>query len=259
MPCCCKGLLRRKMVLSDRLEKIIEAVPRCKSVADIGCDHGYVSMELIRRGKADHAVAADVNEGPLSRAKKNIEDAGLSDRIEIVLSDGLLNISVTECIVISGMGGRLMRDILNFTPTTSGAYEKNTSSCSLSDCRCLILSPQSEPEILRSFIQEDLGFYIRDESMVKDMGKYYVIISAQNPKYMEAELYTGDRYIEDEDFIYGKRLIQKRDTVFLEYLRDRLKKDKMILLELEKNGQSEVSSERKKEILGRDEFIEKIL
>ena len=152
-----------------------------------------------------------------------------------------------------------MRDILNFTPTTSGQSEKKPSSCSLSDCRCLILSPQSEPEILRSFIQEDLGFYIRDESMVKDMGKYYVIITAQNPKYMEAELYSNDRYIEDEDFIYGKRLIQKRDPVFLEYLMDRLKKDKMILSKLEKNGQSGVSSERKKEILGRDEFIEKIL
>ncbi len=221
------------MVLSDRLEKIVEAVPECKCAADIGCDHGYVSIELIKRNKALNAIAADVNAGPLSTAEKNIRAEGLSDRIKTVLSDGLLNIEVPDCIIISGMGGRLMRDILSFTPTGSG----NAASAdkSLSSCRYLVLSPQSEPDIVRRFVTE-AGFAITDETMVKDSGKFYVVVNCENRSFITEKKLT--EYESREDFLYGRRLIEKRDGIFKEYIIRELEKKRVIISEIEKNNNS---------------------
>ena len=79
-------------------------------VADIGCDHGYLSIYLLESGKKDRAIAMDVRPGPLSSAEENIRLAGLSDSIELRLSDGLEKLSIGEAdtVVIAGMGGPLM-------------------------------------------------------------------------------------------------------------------------------------------------------
>ncbi len=76
------------MQLSDRMRAVAALVSPCESMADIGCDHGYVAMELIRSRTCAHVIAMDINRGPLERAKENIRDYGMQEYIETRLSDG---------------------------------------------------------------------------------------------------------------------------------------------------------------------------
>ncbi len=77
------------MLLSDRMRAVAGLVQPCKSMADIGCDHGYVAMELVKSNVCRHVIAMDINRGPLDRAKRNIADFCLQDYIETRLSDGV--------------------------------------------------------------------------------------------------------------------------------------------------------------------------
>ena len=78
------------MKLSKRLETVASFVPKGSNIADIGTDHGYVPIYLVREGQAEHAVAMDVRKGPLERARAHVEEAGLGSRIDVRLSDCLL-------------------------------------------------------------------------------------------------------------------------------------------------------------------------
>ena len=81
-----------RMNLSPRLEKIIYTIRPCRALADIGCDHGYVAISAVKRGKAERVIAADVAEGPLKAAGRNSKAEGVSEQIRLLLSDGFKNI-----------------------------------------------------------------------------------------------------------------------------------------------------------------------
>ena len=78
------------MKLSKRLGMIASFVPGSSRVADIGTDHGYIPIHLVQEGIAKSAIAMDVRKGPLLRAQTHIKEAGLTDLVEVRLSDGLL-------------------------------------------------------------------------------------------------------------------------------------------------------------------------
>src|SRR5699024_6415223 len=84
------------------------------AVADIGCDHAYISIYLIKKKIATKVIAMDVNLGPLNIAKKNIAESGYGHKIEVRQSDGLKSLvkKEVETIVIAGMGGALICRIL---------------------------------------------------------------------------------------------------------------------------------------------------
>ncbi len=94
------------MLLSDRMRAVAGLVQPCKSMADIGCDHGYVAMELVKSNVCRHVIAMDINRGPLDRAKRNIADFCLQDYIETRLSDGVsaLRAGEVDGIICAGMG-----------------------------------------------------------------------------------------------------------------------------------------------------------
>ena len=98
--------------MSVRLKEIAELLrcPEKLKVADVGCDHGYVSIYLVTHGIAKECIAMDVRSGPLSGAKDNIDEYGLSDSIRTRLSDGVKELKQGEAdaLVIAGMGGNLM-------------------------------------------------------------------------------------------------------------------------------------------------------
>ena len=133
---------------------------RC--VADVGCDHGYVSMYLVMRDIALSAIAMDIRKGPLSAAESNVSEFGLKDSIEIRLSDGLAALSPGEAdaLVIAGMGGRLMTDIL-----TAGDVRKL-------DIKRGVLQPQSDLPFFRRFLRNK-GYGVLDERIICEDGKYY--------------------------------------------------------------------------------------
>ena len=166
------------MELSERLLMSALLVERGSVVADVGCDHGFTSIWLVRQGICPRVLAMDVNPGPLQRAKEHIREAGLSAYIETRLSDGL---SAMECadgkpeadtLLMAGIGGRLACRLME------DARDK------LRGMRAVIVQPQSELSCVRGTLVE-LGYRITAEDMVKEGGKFYTAIRAENAAYAE--------------------------------------------------------------------------
>lgn len=176
----------KRMKLSERLERVISFVEPAVSAADIGTDHGYVPMELVRRGTAEHALAMDVRPGPLSRARDHIAQAGLENQIETRLSDGLAKLSAGEAdaVIISGMGGELTIRIL-----AEGVHMWKM-------VRQWVLSPHSEVFKVRRYLWEH-GFSIVREEMVLEDEKYYTILDVRPG--------NGERIIKGEDETDGNK------------------------------------------------------
>ena len=101
-------------MLDGRLKMCFDMVSGEGIACDVGTDHAYLAIELIKSGKCKKVIASDVKSGPLVSAKANIEKYGVLENIEIVRSDGLEDISlngVTD-IVIAGMGSETIVSIL---------------------------------------------------------------------------------------------------------------------------------------------------
>ena len=133
--------------------------------ADIGTDHAYLPIYLLREGRIASAVAADVAEGPLGRARRNVEECGLSDRIELRLADGLSGMEgcgLTD-IAICGMGGELIAAILRAAPFVREG-----------DVR-LILQPMTRIAELRRYLAAE-GFAIDGERYAVAAGRAYTCL-----------------------------------------------------------------------------------
>lgn len=148
--------------LSPRLEGIVSMVPKGSKTADIGCDHGYISIALVQRGIAESSIASDIRSGPLAQAEKNVGKAGLEDKIRTRLAPGISGLASGEAdvIIIAGMGQRTIAEILSddMEPAKEAKY--------------LILQPQSEIPEMRDFLKEN-GFTILQNKMIREEEKYY--------------------------------------------------------------------------------------
>ena len=215
------------MELSKRLRAVAGLVTEGASVADIGTDHGYIPICLIREGTASRAIALDINEGPLMRAREHIEAFGLSGCIETRLSDGLSAVRPGEVdtMIAAGMGGGLVIHILE---EGSKVVEQ------LTYC---ILQPQSEIAKVRRYLGEHRLVIVR-EDMVEEDGKFYPMMLAVHG---EPETYT------QEELLYGKKLLECRHPVLKRYLLRELNIREHIREQLSENG-SERSENRAREI-----------
>ena len=195
------------MELSDRLKTVADMVTKDYIVADVGCDHAYISIYLIENKIAPKVIAMDVNEGPLNIAKNNISMKGYEDKIETRLSDGLEKISVNEvdAIIIAGMGGSLTCKILQ------------ESVNKLHSIKELILQPQSELNLVRKLIDK-LGFSIIKEKMLIDDGKYYVVIKVVVGEIKNEEKVINDSKVKETQYIYGGYLLEAQDLVLYQYI-----------------------------------------
>lgn len=200
------------MQLSLRLSALADMVTEGNRLADVGCDHGYLPVYLVQTGKIPGAIAMDVGEGPLSRARKHIEQYGLSRYIECRLSDGLKQLSPgeAETLVIAGMGGPLMERILSECPQTRDSFQE------------LILQPQSDIPHFRRFLC-GIGYVVTKEELVEEDGKFYPMMKAVRgphadaPERMPGE--AGGAALTDEEAAFGKLLLEQRHPVLLRYLR----------------------------------------
>jgi tRNA (adenine22-N1)-methyltransferase len=155
------------MQISKRLEAVAGMVTSGSVLADIGTDHAYIPIYLTEAGRIPHAVAMDVNKGPLQKAREHIADCGLEQQIETRLSDGLAALAPGEAqsVLIAGMGGPLTVRILQ------DGRDK------LAGCRELILQPQSDIKAVRAYIERE-GWQIVREEMICEDGKYYPMMRA---------------------------------------------------------------------------------
>lgn len=189
--------------ISNRLEALVAMVTPGYTVADVGCDHGFLSMALVGRGIAPSAIAMDLRPGPLGHATENIAREGLSERIETRLSDGFskLHLGEAESIVVAGMGGRLLIHILEEGDAIAQAAQE------------LILQPQSEIPLVRHYLV-DHGYRILGEEMLQEDGKYYVLMKVAPQATGRGEL-LAER---EADFLYGKLLLRGKHPVLRDYL-----------------------------------------
>ncbi|MBQ9762387.1 MAG: SAM-dependent methyltransferase [Oscillospiraceae bacterium] len=148
-----------KIPLSNRLLACCGFVRPGDRVADIGCDHGYLGIHLLKTGIANRIIAADVNEGPLQSAMRNGLKFGVRDKMTFFLSDGLRNVPRDfDTLVCAGMGADTMISILEAAPwLKDGRYR-------------LILQCQSRRPELRRYLYEQ-GFRILRETLAQD-GKF---------------------------------------------------------------------------------------
>lgn len=188
------------MELSKRLRAVAELVTPGYRVADIGTDHAYVPIWLVKEGKIPSAIAMDVNEGPLQRADAHISEYGLEKQIRTRRSDGLKELKPYEAdsMIAAGMGGALIIQILKESPDIV---------CSLKEC---ILQPQSEISKVRKFLIKE-GFFIEDENIVYEDGKFYPMMKVI-PGRKEILPYG------EEEYEYGRLLLKKRHPVLKEFL-----------------------------------------
>ena len=186
------------IALSSRLQKIADYIPTGSRVIDVGTDHAYIPIWLLQTGRSDTVTAADVRPGPLSRAKSDAEKAGVSDRLQFVLTDGLCGISpdMVDCIIIAGMGGETIIGILQAAPW---ALDKH-----------LILQPQSKINELRDWLGEN-GCAIGDASLVYDTGRIYLVWNVCRGSMRSAPA-------------VDPVLIEKRDKLLKPYAEDQIKR-----------------------------------
>lgn len=104
----------RPVELSPRLLAIAHQVPLGARFADIGTDHARLPVWLLEHGRIPSAIAADLKEGPLSRARQTAARHNLTERISFRLGDGLTPLGPEEAdaVAIAGMGGETIASIL---------------------------------------------------------------------------------------------------------------------------------------------------
>ncbi len=197
-------------LLSLRLQAIADLISEEAGVVDIGCDHGFLDiyLTLVKKCKC---IACDISENVLENTRKNISKYGLEENIRIVCSDGLLNVDVNsfDTVVISGMG---TSTILNILDTDKVSYIDS-----------FIIQSNNDLELLRHSMS-DRGYYIVDEKVIYDKGKYYVIIYFKHGNFM----------YEDVDYLFGP--IARFDKNNFEYFKYLLDKNISILDKLDINS-----------------------
>ena len=181
-----------KIKLDDRLSAVAGLVRNGKRVADIGTDHGYLVAYLVENGLCPCGIAADLRKAPLENARQTVIQQGLCDKIQLILSDGLQNIPENACddIVIAGMGGNLIAEILEKAP-----WVKN-------EAINIVAQPMTHAEVLRQWFIDN-GFTINQEKTATDGRRYYCIISAA---------YTGKKDNHSASYIYTGKIKPDSET-----------------------------------------------
>lgn len=203
--------------MTPRLLMTASLVPECGSIADIGTDHAYLPIFLIKKGICKRAIAADIKEGPLNAARLNVTESGMKERIKLILSDGLENIERedADCIIIAGMGGELIASILKGRKSGMERF---------------VLQPQRSFEVLRRYLAEN-GFEIKREAISREDRRMYGAFYAE---------YTGKRHeIDEKEAFCGKAELIGKDPLFSEYMDYRRRIVISALDALNKGGGSE--------------------
>lgn len=196
--------------MNRRLQCIASHVPDGIGVIDVGTDHGYLPVELLRRGYPGRMIASDIHEGPLDSARRTACEAGLDDRICFQLCDGL-NLCPpddVDCIVIAGMGGDTICGILD------------RAEWCMDERYMFVLQPMTRAEVLRYWLVNN-EFAIVEEDLVEDSGTIYSVFVARfggNTILNDAELYVGSYFLLQDHPLYP-RFLKEQHSRFQKVLR----------------------------------------
>lgn len=243
----------QEVKLSKRLLMIANFVPLNKKVADIGSDHALLPCYLLQKEIATRAIAGELNEGPFLTAKKQINNLKLKDKISARRGNGLeiLEIDDADVIIIAGMGGSLIADILE------------NGKDKLTKIEMLILQPNVGEEFVRRWLDKNL-WNIIDEEIIKEDGKIYEIIVAKPRKEEEDPVYAikkNNIFPKDKVDLYrvGPILFKKRSEILIEKWKSELTKIDYISSELTKSNDDEKKKIKSKELLTEKKWIMEVI
>ncbi|WP_396424799.1 tRNA (adenine(22)-N(1))-methyltransferase [Lactococcus cremoris] len=183
--------------LSKRLKAVADYVDKGAKLADIGSDHAYLPTYLVQKNEVEFAVASEVVKGPFEIAKNHVAQANLKENIQVRLANGLAaieNVDKIDTIVIAGMGGILISEILE------------AGKGKLSSVKRLILQANNHEDTLRQWLTEH-QFVIKAEQILLEAGKFYEIIVAE-PTTNENPVLSAN------DLLFGPFLSKEKSVIF---------------------------------------------
>ncbi len=208
--------------ISNRLKTVANLVLKGNpiKIIDVGCDHALLDIYLLQNNENLKVIASDNKEAPLENARKNIEKYSFLNKIELCLKDGINDIdSDIDTIVIAGMGMETIVKILE------------TNKERLENIKRIVISSNNKYKDLRKKIC-NLGFKIKDEEIVFEDDKYYIVIEfiKGKEKYSEKELYFGPILLEKKDdkfhnyYIY---LLNEKKNIYSSLSENHIKKKEL--------------------------------
>lgn len=226
------------MRLSERLMAIANFVPQGSKIADIGTDHAYLPIYLVREGVCPVAIGGDVHQGPFEAARRAVQEAGLVDFISVRLGDGLRVVQPgeVEVAVIAGMGGGTIRVILEESPQI------------VADLKRLILQPMVDAAPLREWLVIN-GWQLVDEELAEEEERLYEVIAAEKGQLCLAHLPdAGPNLIPDAVLLeVGPKLVEKRHPLLGKHLAKLIQDRKRVLEQLQ-NSTSPLAKEKAEKI-----------
>lgn len=199
-----------------RLNSLAQMVDQSARIADIGTDHAYLPIQLVKENKIQFAIASDVAAGPLENAKKDIAAAGLDGNIETRLGAGLDTINSADqidTVIIAGMGGKLITQILN------DAWLKD------SIFKTLILEPNIGESGVRKWLMSH-NYQIKREKIIAEAGHTYELIKAEKTNKIVK--------LTEKELFFGPEILTEKNEVFYQKWRGQLAYHKKLLLNLNK-------------------------
>ena len=222
-----------------RLERVAAHMPAGAHLADIGSDHAYLPVALLRRGVIATAVAGEVATTPLRAAERTVVENDLEQRISVRLANGLAAIEPEDgitAISLCGMGGETIRDILD------------SGKARLSGRERLILQPNGGEQPLRQWLMEN-GYRILCEELLRENRFYYEIIVAER---------AGPVAYTAEELYFGPLQLQARTPVFLAKWQRLLRQKHKTLASFAKARQA-VPEEKQQDIARQVRWITELL
>lgn len=216
-------------MLSKRLRTIADLIDACKVVADIGTDHAYLPITLVKEHKTDFAYAVDINEEPLNWAKRNINQNDCNNKIQTILSDGLnfaLNeeIQSIDVVTICGLGSTTILDILKKDFTKINKY---------------IICSNTEITNIREWVYEN-KYSVTFENYIIDSQKGYWVIVIEK---------TDHRLLSKEEIRFGSTKFYKNNLDVIKYYENEVVKFGKVLNKMDKKKHYESYNEITNKIL----------
>ncbi|MEN2393988.1 tRNA (adenine(22)-N(1))-methyltransferase [Pseudomonas halotolerans] len=228
-----------EQTLSMRLERVAAHMPAGAHLADIGSDHAYLPVALLRRGVIATAVAGEVALTPLRAAERTVGENGLEQRISVRLANGLAAIEPEDritAISLCGMGGETIRDILDRGKARLSGHER------------LILQPNGGEQPLRQWLMEN-DYRILCEEVLRENRFYYEIIVAER---------AGPVTYTAEELYFGPLQMQARTPTFLAKWQRLLRQKQKTLTSFAKARQA-VPEEKRQDIARQVRWISALL
>lgn len=225
------------MNLTPRLQVVAKHVPKNTICGDIGTDHAYIPLYLIKNGICPKVIATDVNKGPINIAQEQINSAGYSKYIETRLGDGLQPIKPREInsVVIAGMGGLLIRNILEASPEVTRGI------------KTFILQPMVAQRELKEYLLKNNYTIIEEDLAQEDRRIYEIIIATHGKQDLEHPIFLD----------VGKSLIDKKHPLLKPLIHGKKAKLQKIVQQCE--GKRTINAEERiKECLDKIQSLEEV-